>query len=189
MIATVGERSRRSFQAIQPALTEHLRANATRYFECFAGQDVRVALVHKTERQTATVCEFLMTSNGQRHSVMLKSYHPNRPTQGGASGAEIPRVISWLRHDVRVQMEFDALSAIQAHFRTLSDARFATVRVLDFLPEQVALVTEKLPYRNLNDLLCRQHRMQSSSEISRLRLSVHNAGAWLRGMHKLAHPD
>ena len=86
---------------------------------------------------------------------------------------------------IKLKLEYQALAAIHDHFHDLDPACFRTVRPLDFIEPDSALVVEESPDPSFRNVFHRASRLKpwlSSPDLDR---AFHNAGRWLRAYSHL----
>lgn len=171
-------------------LCEYVRDNSDRYFGDLIEGPVQVRLARAQRRKMSAVFEFEVCGGQWRRSVIAK-VHRARPHDANVNGApeqspqDRPRLAPWISRETSARMEYQALRALHAHFTQLGDARFVSVRPLDLLEDGAVIVTEKLPLKNLKDLFIRHHRLDRAADETNILQAFHNAGAWLRELHRL----
>ena len=104
--------------------------------------------------------------------------------------ASRPRLFQRSDGPTRASFEFKALQAIDEHFSRLGDARFGSIRPLQFFPENGTIVMQKAPGRPLKGLIACNHRLRSvSARRAALAKTLNHVGAWLREFHEIAPPS
>ena len=177
---------------LAPIFSAHLQRQAPSFYSDLDQQRVRVEFVEKWIRPASIIYRYrvgdemnerpvLVKVPLKRTSGLLPSLNGNQPDQGGR-----PRLVTVASADVKFQLEYKALSLIQAHFDQLGDARFDVVRVLDFLPDHRAIVMEESSYPSLRDRFKKANRFHLSAAPDDLWQAFSNAGAWLRTYHGLS---
>jgi aminoglycoside phosphotransferase (APT) family kinase protein len=178
----------RAPQTAAEELARELERRAAGYFR--ADGAVRLRRLWKSTRRNATLFGFEARVNGSSRRLVVKLPRGRNQAHGPRTGSRraLPdalRVLPVSSEDQRSDREHTTLAWLHEHFAGLGDPRFGAIRVLDYLPEQRALVMEHCPDRNLADLLSRRF-----GPLGRLAASVpgpalRNVGAWLRAFHEL----
>ncbi len=114
--------------------------------------------------------------SGRRHSALARS-------AGSGALPESLRLAPRVAPEQKGLREYRALLAMEQHFRALSDRRFGTVPVLDFLPEFAALCMERVAAEGLERRLNAARWMRNSAAQAVAACGVRNAGSWLRIFH------
>ena len=178
------------------AFSERLAARARSYFPDLPKEPVRVEMVSSELRRASRLYRFSLHARNERRDVVVKV-----PLYRGPRGGEIelyarprpgrPRVAPRTDAHVKAAMEYDALSLIHAHFTALGDARFGTVRPLDFIAERSAIAMDEVKGRRLDQLVGRSSRLHPLPPYRGYDLDVcfRNAGAWLRAYQAMPKDD
>jgi aminoglycoside phosphotransferase (APT) family kinase protein len=161
-------------------LTEHIEANAARYFPDLPSTRPRVLLVSIKRRPTGELHHYRIEGNPRRELV-VKIVDPNRAR--ASPGRERPRLMPLSRVASRHEAEAEALTAAQAHFDRLGDPRFGTVRVLESLSSPPAILMERRAEPSLSDLLARSSVRRVFGGRHSLDEVFSNAGGWLHAYH------
>ncbi len=175
---------------MQATLIEHLRRNASRYFDDLTGRPARVALLRSRVRRGSAIYRLELSAGSVRHRVLAKSSTPDPRTRpalaaGAPPDSARPRIWGLSAPETRNPLEHAALTAIYEHFSALADPRFEAIRVLDLLPNNRAIIMEHSASPSLRKLLIRGG-LRPGSGPSRLDAPFRNAGAWLRHYHRLS---
>ncbi len=167
-------------------LGARIAAQAQRYFPELPAESARAVLRRSYRGALSTVFEFELQAGGASRRVMLKlpalSVGRSEPD---VLAADRPRVAPVLAARERIESEHAALSAIEARLHALADPRFGWVRVLDFLADEQAMLTERASDPPLKQRLARAHRLAPAARAQELLVPFRNAGAWLRLYHDL----
>ncbi len=168
-------------------LLHHLGENAARYYPDLGPGDVRVDYLASRQGPLSSVYRFRLRSPEQERGVIVK-LPPSRT--GGGSGASHPaprrpRVAPLLDPDTKNDCEHAALRAVEQYFDGLSDTRFGSVRTLDFLTSDRAIVMEEARGRPLTSLVAKANRLWWPLGSRVLESAFENTGAWLRAYHDL----
>jgi hypothetical protein len=111
------------------------------------------------------------------------------PGSPGRTPGERPTLVPKTESAVKFQLEYTALAAIQDYFEDIGDPRFGAIRILDFLPDQRAIVMEELRDPSLRQLFIRASRLRFPFTSIDLDAPLRNAGAWLCAYHALPKQD
>jgi hypothetical protein len=146
---------------------------------------LRKAIAHVPGR---VVVGIRLCAAGERRAVMVKVPAAAIPVSARSQPARMPdrpRVAPVLSARERIESEHAALCAIESRLRGRGDPRFGCIRVLDFLPEERALISERAADPPLKQLLAAAHRLSAPRRGRRLFDALRSAGAWLRQYHQL----
>lgn len=176
----------------------YLRQNASRYFPYFQG-GIDIELLSKRKRPASTLYRYYVRSGGEQRHLLIKvpsnreTPHINSNLQEKAQArnqVDWPRLVPETAPEIKYLLEYSALKAIHNYFGQLNDARFGTVRVLDYFADEQALIMEEVRQPNLRRLLMKANRLQSAwSSSADLGRAFSNAGAWLAAYHKMPKQD
>ena len=153
----------------------HLVSHAAGYFGDLRDGPVHVRLRSQSARRRSRLYEFELEGGGHSHGVLVKV------PQGRLEDASPDDM-----QDGKSGLEYATLSGIQGVFGRLNDRRFGAVRPLDLLPDQGALVMEKIAGAQLSRLVAEGHRLRRPLNPAATETAVRHAGAWLRTWHQLA---
>lgn len=158
-------------------IISHVGKHAQRYYPEFVLARAQVRLVREEQRSASMLYHLDLCSRQLTRPVLVK-----KPPVDG----EPVRVSKQTIPAIKFRSEYEALVAIYNGFEGLKDPRLAAVRPLDFIPDQLAIVMERVQYPNLRQLLVKASRIQPRSSRTKLNLIFRNAGYWLRAFHGLA---
>lgn len=165
----------------QPAsemFAHHLRRHAAEYFGDSDCSLPRVSLLSRQQRVKSTFHEFQIDMASQSRVVLVKVPVVERLP-------DRPRVVPIVDPVEKIHLEYQALSSIHQFITALDQDRFGAVRVLDFLPAQRAIITEKVVHPGLKSLFVKANRLEWLGQQQNLKASFSNAGAWLRAFHSM----
>lgn len=165
-------------------LLRHLRDHATRYYPDLGNAELHVDCIGSREGTLSRVYRFRIRSRGRQRGVVVKLPPAKAPLPRSPTTRRI-RVAPPLDPFTKYENEHVALRAIERHFDALGDRRFGAVRILDFLPDERAVVMEEVRGRPLTSLVARAHRLRWPLGCPRLEAAFRNTGAWLRAYHEL----
>lgn len=160
--------------------TRYLTECAPRYFPDFAGDAVEVTPMAVVKRPASTLYHFLMHNATAQYPVLVKVRQP----PAGGKPTHRPK-IAVVDPDQQYWLEYRALAAIQDHFSQVNDPRFGTIRMLDALPDQRAIVMIKSEDPDLRKFFARRNRFLLPLQSDKLYTVFSNVGAWLRTYHAL----
>lgn len=171
----------------------HLRQSTHQYFADLGQVPVNIQLVNEQVRQASILYRFKVSAGTAGCSVLIKVPLTRgttvRASAATPAGDDRPRLGSITDADSKCWLEYRALSTIQAYFNNLNDPRFGTIRVLDFLPDDRAIIMEESCDPSLNQLVMKASRVYPSLWKMDLCEPFYNTGAWLRAYHALSKPD
>jgi hypothetical protein len=126
---------------------------------------------------------------GKNHSLMVKVPRGESPRRSAVTwsrhAGDRPRLTPAFDPACKYEYEHVALHAIDRHFRSLRDPRFGTIRVLDVLEGEGAIIMERSHDPALRNLLLRSGRLPAILPPELLATGLRNAGGWLREYHGL----
>ncbi|NUO79809.1 aminoglycoside phosphotransferase family protein [candidate division KSB1 bacterium] len=158
------------------ALHEHLQKHAIKYYSDFGSAPVTVQLVNTSLHRSSTLYHFNLNGDARQRRVVVKT-----PPLANA-----PEQISAITEPAdKFRIEYEALASIYEYFNTLQDARFAAIRPLDFIANQLGIVMEEVDEPSLRWLFAKASRLQPWANPGNLYECFRNAGAWLRAFHAL----
>ena len=168
-------------------MADHLRKNAGRYFGDLARRHIQVDLAWAKHRWGSSIYRFNLKTTGHHHSVIVKVPVDRRTSKGGVASnmKDRPRLKPLTDLTVKFRFEHRALSAIHEYFVGLSDPRFGSVRTLELLPDNRAIVMEYAGEPTLRKRLLKVNRFAARHISTELKTACRNAGAWLRAFHQL----
>lgn len=169
---------------------QYLKTKAKNYYKEFDCDDLKVNLESEESRPASIFYRFSLDDGKHKKYVLVKIpllreangkdiNHPNNH-QGGR-----PRLVPITGPEAKFKLEYSALSAIYKYFKNINDPRFGAVPVLDFLPDQQAILMEEIQLPSLRQLLINSSFLRFRSNKVRLDEVFYNAGAWLRLYHQL----
>jgi aminoglycoside phosphotransferase (APT) family kinase protein len=175
--------------AVAGALADHLRAHGGRYLETKG--EVGVRLRRALRRSNATLYHFDLKVGDLVRGVVVKVAQGRRQHDPGGMGAALPDRLRQFPATSspleRHRLEAATLARIEQHFSKQGDPRFGTIRLLDEIPELLAIVMEESADVGLDERLRGARRLHSGDGARGLDAAFQNAGAWLREYHGL-HP-
>lgn len=130
---------------------------------------------------------FVVIGRGESVPLLVKLQLPTAQTS--PRSAVRPRLAPPLAAEESYRLEYAALRAVEAHFTSLGDPRFATIRALDLLPEARAIVMLETPGRPLTRLMARVTRPARLVFRSDLRPIFDAAGAWLHEYQRMPYGE
>jgi hypothetical protein len=167
--------------------TDRLRERAGDYFDsCEAAREVRYA--GRTSHINCDIYRFRIEVPGNLRGVLVKvpfDRAARRRAERGAhsDAAERPRLVAKPDPATKAWFEFTTLSHIERHFISLSDPRFAAVRVFDYWTPERAIVMEEVNEPLLAELVGTKARFRPLRDGASRIKALRHAGAWLREFH------
>jgi hypothetical protein len=170
---------------------DHIRENATRYFKGFESSRIDVQFEKKQERPASILYKFSISSEAQSRGVLVKV-----PLYRGQQGNELSG-LAFTKPDLFPKTEskdthklgYSALMSINKYFSSLGDENLGTVRVLDYLPEYQAIITETCKDPNLRKLFLKTNRFHPEIPAHELTLPFRNVGKWLNLYHEMSKKE
>ena len=168
----------------------HIREHATQYFEDFETTHVEVKLDEKQERPASILYQFTVGNEEQNHAILVKVPH-YRDLPAGENGDSYskPRLFPKTEPRDMHKFEYTALRTIYDYFSNLDEKNLGTIRVLDYLPEYHAILTEASRDTNLRQLFLQTSRLYAGSTSRELNPPFRNVGRWLRFYHDMSKED
>lgn len=168
----------------------HLRSRPAHTFGLPSTGPAEVALIRREPRSASTLYRYRLDCEGRSTTVIVKVLLPAHSAPARSPDAVRPRLAPAIDPAARCRFEFEALTAIDDHFRGLDETRFGAVRVFDLLPGQNAVVMEAIERPTLREAFTAWWRRPSVAAERDLEELFGNAGAWLRAFHgtAAAHP-
>jgi hypothetical protein len=169
---------------------QYLKTKATNYYKEFDFVDLKVNLESEEARPASIFYRFSL-DDGKHKKFVLVKIPLSRETNGKDANRPNdhpdgrPRLVPITSPEVKFKLEYTALSAIYEYFKDINDSRFGAVPVLDFLPDQQAILMEEIQLPSLRQLLINSSFLRFRSNKVRLNQVFYNAGAWLRIYHQL----
>jgi hypothetical protein len=165
---------------------EHIREHAVRYFPGFEPEQTRVELMNKQERVTALLYQFAVRNGVQVHTVFVKVFDRSSPNrQGPRVQFEKPLLFPKADAEERHRLQYTAHKTIYDYFTSLDKEHLGAIRVLDYLPQHCAILTEGVSEPPLRKLLLRKNRFFTTHSSDDLLPAFQNVGKWLRLYHTM----
>ncbi|MCI0393929.1 MAG: aminoglycoside phosphotransferase family protein [Chloroflexi bacterium] len=164
------------------------------YFADFPSGPVNVTLLSENVRPASTLYRFQLNAGQQARAVLVKIPTSREEQELRQGRDDLPRprrpqLGAPIAAADKYQLEYQALSAIQQSFERLDDPRFRVIRLLDFLPQQRAIVMEFLPSHTLKQLVARASRPYLWRGAPDMRQALYHVGAWLAVYHALPRQE
>lgn len=172
-------------------VAHYLRDHAQRYGGDVEGRVIDARVVQTQLRPASHLYwSEVLTDRATVRLLVKVPVKPNAPgtTGRGAAVEDRPRVVDFAPAEEKSMLEYDALSRIHDHFSGLSDDRFGTVPVYDYVEDWGALVMKAVRYPSLKEVMVKRGRWPLAGSARDLRYMAANAGAWLRTYHGMTHP-
>jgi hypothetical protein len=163
-------------------LVDHVRSNASLYFPDLRSRP-EVALIQQSVRPASQLYRFEVRSGPRVEALLVKVPLMRATLDSGPAGGR-PRMVLPASAETKFLLEHSALLDIHRHFSWLADRRFATVRPLDKLLAERAIILEHVPSTNLRDLLYGARHLLTRPSPG-LIYTLERAGAWLRTFHSI----
>jgi aminoglycoside phosphotransferase (APT) family kinase protein len=178
-----------STDPIALALATRVCGRAGEYFGTHGGT-AEITSIKTLVRPTSRLYRFDVRLGGNDYGVQVKMpVSSAAPADGtGSSGEERPRIAPLIPGLQALRFEHEALSRIHDHFHPLHDVRFGAVRVLEWLPQQPAIVMEMLNEPSLRALWLGHRPGRRTHGPRDLHAAFRHAGSWLRVYHALPAP-
>ncbi len=179
-------------RAVADTFAQHLQNRGCEYYH--ETGPVRTQLVRHQKCQKSTFYEFRVTTKIADYDVLIKvpfgliEIRKHLDTEQKHVPAP-PRLFPKSAPHTKGPREYAALSRIHDHFAGLQDPRFGTIRILDFLLPQGALVMEKGRDPLLRRVFINVNRVCYFFTAKRLERAFRNAGMWLQTYHPLTDFD
>jgi len=172
----------------------HLGKNAALYFTDFSTGPVQVDFIGKQTRPNSSFYRFTLRSADRERRILVKTPPARKAMSQPAVPAQTanddrPRLTSKADLATKSHLEYKMLSTLQAYFSNLNDPRYGTLHVLDFLPEQRAIIMEEEQAPSLRQVFAKTNRLKYPFRSTDLSKIFFNAGAWLRAYHALPKLD
>lgn len=169
---------------------QYVRYVAARCYPALAGGPIDVRLHAEQARPASIHLLYEVSAGDARHMLRVKVPLLQAGSAGAATDvSDRPRLAPLTAPDEKYELEYTALAEIQRHFEILADPRFSAVRVLDYLPQQRAVILEECPYPTLRALFATRTRLRPRLGSRALDAAFRNAGAWLRSYHGLTKQE
>lgn len=163
--------------------TEYIRSQASKYYPEFAAEPISVQLLETQTRSTATLYRFQVKSKTRARLVFVKVPLCAPRIQKKKAVYEKPLLYPAAEIWDRQRLQYTALAAIGEYFADINQTQFGVIRVLDYLPQYQALVTEEASDPQLRELLLKESRLHAPFRDGKLATAFCNAGEWLRLFH------
>lgn len=164
----------------------HIREQAFRYFPGLEPQQTCVELLDTQERATAFLYQFAVCNDVQAHTVFVKVFRrisPNRQPQE----VQFKKPILFQKMDAeeKHRLQYTAHKKIYDYFTSLDKEQFGAIRVLDYLPQHNAILTEGANEPSLRKLLLGKKIFFTTRASDDLLPTFQNIGKWLRIYHSM----
>ena len=166
--------------------SDHIRVNAPRYYPALASNNFDVQLLSRQERPTAILYRFRVGDKTQIHSVFVKV--PTRLSgTGQVNGKTYEKPLLFPRTEPRDMhwLQYTALKSIYEHFISIDKEYLGAIRVLDYLPQYHAIITEESNDLRLRELFFKENRLHYPFGRNGLNNVFHNIGMWLQVYQKM----
>jgi hypothetical protein len=165
---------------------DHIREHAFLYFPGFEPEQTRVELLNKQERVTALLYQFAVSNDVQAHTVFVKVFDRSSPNrQGPRVQFEKPLLFPKAEAEERHRLQYTAHKTIYDYFTSLDKEQLGAIRVLDYLPQHCAILTEGVSEPPLRKLLLRKNHFFATHASDDLLPAFQNIGKWLRLFHTM----
>lgn len=170
------------------AISDHLRLHAANYFPEFRGAPVAVRCVRSQIRDVTEIHHYVLSSAGYSQKVIVKIalVTPRRRYDRTLESEHLDSA-AHVEAEPLHEYEYRALLAIDDFFSRKGDPRFGTIRPLDCISSERALVLENRDEPTLMNEVLRYHRLRSALSPPQLEEGFHNTGEWLRCFHAFDH--
>jgi hypothetical protein len=165
---------------------DHIREHAFRYFLGFEPEQTRVELLNKQERATALLYQFAVSNDVQAHTVFVKVFRRSSPnSQAHRLQFEKPLLFPKADAEERHRLQYTAHKTIYDYFTSLDKEQLGAIRVLDYLPQHCAILTEGASEPSLRKLWWRKNQLFATHASDDLLPAFQNVGKWLRMYHTM----
>lgn len=165
---------------------DHIREHAFQYFPGFEPGQTHVELLNKQERATALLYQFAVWNDVQAHTVFVKVFRRiSSNEQAHRVKIEKPHLFQKADADERHRLQYTAHKTIYDYFTSLNQEQFGAIRVLDYLPQYFAILTEGAKEPSLRKLLLRKNHLLTMRASEDLLPVFQNVGKWLRIYHTM----
>ncbi len=176
------------------AFLAHVEQHAGAYFREFRAVPVTVALVDRRRRRRSYLYVLRLQSADRRAGILIKVSDPVRRFAGAPDDGSFllqarPYLSTAVDPDQLPVLEHRGLSLVHDHLSSVGDARFGSIRPLDYLPSQRAVIMEYVSEPTLRDVMARGTRLNVMQSADRLAPAFANAGAWLRMYNELPYGE
>jgi aminoglycoside phosphotransferase (APT) family kinase protein len=160
----------------------HIRQHAVEYFPGLEAEKMNVRLVNGRQYRYSQFYRFEVSAGGKSFRALVKTPSLN-PPKGR------PKLGPIIEPSAKFEAQYKAMSKIHDYFTGLADPRFGTVRTLDIVTEQQAIIMEEVPAPSLRHLVEQTRRLKNplrgSGGPNNLAVAFRNAGAWLGKFHSM----
>lgn len=159
----------------------HIRQHAIEYFPGLEAEKMNVRLVNGRQYRYSQFYRFEVSGGEKSFRALVKTPSLN-PPRGR------PKLGPIIEPAAKFEAQYTAMSKIHAYFTGLADPRFGTVRPLDIVTEQQAIIMEEVPTPSLRHLVEQTRRLKNPLRArghSDLAPAFRNAGAWLCKFHSM----
>jgi hypothetical protein len=165
---------------------DHIQEHAFQYFLGFKPEQTHVELLNKQERTSGLFYQFVVSNDVQVHTVYVKVFHRGSPN-GKAHRVQFEKPLLFPKIDAeeRHWLQYTAHQTIYDHFTSLDNEQLGAIRVLDYLPQHGAFLTEGVSEPTLRKLLLRQNHLFAMRASNDLIPVFKNLGKWLRMYHTM----
>jgi hypothetical protein len=160
----------------------HIHQHAVQYFPELKVQEVNVRLVNAHRYRHSQFYRFEVSGGGKSFHALVKTPPLHSPYK------DRPKLGPRIEPSDKFEAQYKAMSRIHEYFTGLADPRFGTVRPLDKLTEQRAIIMEEVPAPSLRRLVEQTSRLKNpfgAGGPNDLSLTFRNAGAWLCRFHSM----
>ena len=165
---------------------DHIREHAFRYFPGFEPEHTRVELLSKQERATALLYQFAVSNDVQAHTVFVKVFRRSSPnSRAHRVQFEKPLLFPKADAEERHRLQYTAHKTIYDYFTSLDKEQLGAIRVLDYLPQHCAILTEGASEPSLRKLWWRKNHLFATHASEDLLPAFQNVGKWLRMYHTM----
>ncbi len=170
----------------ETTIETHIREHSPGYFSGFGSERISVQLLDKQVRPSAILYRFKVSSDVQIRSVIVKVPFRNS-TKSCPLGSIYEKPLLFPKTEPRdmPRLHYAALLSLYKHFTDLDNPQLGAIRVLDYLPEYSAIISEELKDQNLRSLFLRESRLRSPFTYDELTTTFQNVGTWLRVYHTM----
>jgi hypothetical protein len=170
--------------------SDHIRKHASEYYCGLGPGQPYVHLVNKQQRKTALLYQFKVDNLVQAHSVFVKVFRSvSENSRLRQSAYEKPLLYPKTDPHDRHRLYYTALKATYDYLTCLNQSCLGAIRVLDYLPEHCAVITDGSCDVKLRQLFWRKNYLYSPIPNDELSLVFQNAGIWLNLYHKMPKDD
>jgi aminoglycoside phosphotransferase (APT) family kinase protein len=159
----------------------HIRQHAVEYFPGLETEKMNVRLVNGRQYRYSQFYRFEVSAGGKSFRALVKTPSLN-PPKGR------PKLGPLIEPSAKFEAQYKAMSKIHDYFTGLADPRFGTVRTLDIVTDQQAIIMEEVPAPSLRHLVEQTRRLKNPLRTrgrNNLAVVFHNAGAWLYKFHSM----